>query len=182
MHKALVAALAVFTLIIAGGPAAAEPAAASSSASPEAFMRDLLRRLTTTDSSASWVTHRPARMVDPGFQRLQDDNGHLAQSSGFGEDLDSDPVCECQDYGGSYTMTSLTRRGSEFADARIRQGGEPVNDYTIVLRLAGGIWRIYDVIDSEGSTRAMLTRHNACMRASHNEAVITRCFAGHHGA
>jgi hypothetical protein len=48
--------------------------------------------------------------------------------------------------------------------------------YTLVLRLSGARWLISDVSDSHGSLRAQLIRHNACMRAHHTDAAITRCF------
>ena len=124
-------------------------------------------------NTASWVNAKAGADVDPSFQKLMDDNGRLAQGIDL---LDADPVCQCQDSGGHYRLLSVTPNGAT-TNARIGlDGGSP---YTLVLRQSGARWLIYDVIESAGSLRAQLVRHNACMRANHNDAASTRCFAGH---
>jgi hypothetical protein len=150
---------------------AASPAAFAAAApqTARAFAQQLVQRMNTD----SWVKAKSTRDVDPSFQRLMDENDRLAQGIDL---LDADPVCQCQDSGGHYRLLSVTPNGA-VTNARI--GLDDGSPYTLVLRQSGARWLIYDVIDSDGSLRAQLTRHNACMRANHTDAALTRCFGGH---
>ena len=150
---------------------------------PDATAQALVRRL-NGPGHGGWVSGSHVAATDPAFTRLMDDNGRLAGAGGGGPDLDYDPVCQCQDTGGHFVMTALTRRG-DFADMHMRLGGgagavDPPINYTIVLRWMGNAWRIYDVVETaNGSIRARMTRHNACLRAPHTDASLERCFGGH---
>ena len=172
--------------LAAGAPAmAAEQNARPVAAvgSPEAFAQRLLRQLNGT-GAGGWVASNHTRQVDPTFARLMSENGRLAGSRYDGVDLDYDPICQCQDEGGRHVMTALTRTAADTAQIAIRQGGgagqaEPAAHYQIVLKLSGGVWRIFDVIEpTDGSVRARLIRHNACMATRRGSAAIDRCFAG----
>lgn len=154
---------ALILALLAASPAAVAAAAPQTA---QAFAERLLQRMNTD----SWVTASSNREVDPAFQRLMDENGRLAQGVDL---LDADPVCQCQDSGGHYRLLSVTPNGAT-TNARISvDRGAP---YTLVLRPSGARWLISDVIDLHGSLRAQLIRHNACMRAHHTDAEITRCF------
>lgn len=161
------------------------PPAASRAAvpAPDATAQALVRRLNGA-GHGGWVSGSHVAATDPAFTRLMDDNGRLAGQGGGGPDLDYDPVCQCQDTGGHFVLTALTRRG-DLADMHIRLGGgagavDPPINYTIVLRWMGNAWRIYDVVETtDGSIRTRMTRHNACLRAPHTDASLERCFAGH---
>jgi hypothetical protein len=149
---------------------AVSPAALAASApqTAQAFAQRLVQRMNTD----RWVKAGGARDIDPSFQRLMDENDRLAQGVDL---LDADPVCQCQDSGGRYRLLSVTPNG---AMTNVRIGLDQGAPYTVVLRQSDARWLIFDVIDSDGSLRAQLMRHNACMRAHHTDAAMTRCFAG----
>jgi hypothetical protein len=101
------------------------------------------------------------------------ENGRLADGIDL---MDADPLCQCQDTGGHYTLSSLAQRGSDNASMRITSANGPV---TAILKRTTGVWRVYDVVDAAGSFRARLIRHNSCMRTYHQPAERERCFADH---
>jgi hypothetical protein len=115
--------------------------------------------------------------VDPAYERLLDENHTLAGDRLGRDDFHADPICQCFEEGGRYSLVSLTAQG-ERAQARIRlRGGEAPGIYTLVLeRTDRGGWRIRDALNGGGSTRATAERHNACLRRLHGEAAILRCF------
>jgi hypothetical protein len=174
---------AIIAFLFGAGLAVGALAAHPQSGNAQAFARDLVRRLNAT-SEHGWDNPRHSD-TDPGFQRLMDDNGRLAGTNYGGVDLDYDPVCQCQDTGGHFTLVALTPRGSDMAVMRVRitpdaPSTEPPVSYSIVLKRGAGRWRIWDVVETrDGSIRGRLIRHNACLRASRNAAVIDRCFGGH---
>jgi hypothetical protein len=154
---------------------------------PAAFAQRIVRLY---DSKGRWWREQTAAsdeayrarvfeaFYDPEFSRLIKDNRTLASRRWGGEDMEDDPVCQCQDDPGGIRVTSVRQRQGDFADvsARVECAETPgCGSYVIVLRRIGRLWKIHDVIDSAGSRRAWLTRHNACMRSSLSEAVIRRC-------
>jgi hypothetical protein len=173
-----IALILVGVALLATGPALARPSAAGS---PRAFAQRLLHQLNSTGGD-SWVTQHVAGETDPSFQALIDENGALAQRHYGGVDQDYDPVCQCQDYGGLFTLVSLTRQGADTANLRIRISSHlPTSDpptlYTVQIKRIAGAWRIYDVLEGHGSVRQRLIHHNACMREGRDAAAIDRCFA-----
>jgi hypothetical protein len=172
-------ALAILALAAPTAAFAATPAAppAPSVAAPPASIaaaRTTVLRLIAKMNTTAWVSARTPQGIDPSLQRLEDDNSHLAD----GVDLmDADPVCQCQDSGGHYHLVSLTPAGADMANARIAQDGS--DPYTLVYHRVGAKWLIYNILDDDGDFRAALTKHNACMRAHHDDDSIQRCFDGH---
>ena len=167
------AGLAALCLLTAAPETAcARPATGrGSAASPElqAFVSRVVRQLNGAGEA-------PESDVDPVFSRLFGDNVDLAGERLHGYDFRNDPVCQCFESGNDhYTLVSLTQRSPTSAEARIRYGS-PASAYTLVLEHFSRHWRIRDALTVTGSNRAILTRHNACMRASHDEAQIRRCF------
>jgi hypothetical protein len=152
--------------------ARAAPSAGDGSA--RAFVERVVRSLNVTSNGPSdWVHLSAHGGYDPSFSALMAENGRLAQ----GVDLvDADPLCACQDTGGHYSLTALSQTGPNDASAHIAGGGEPV---TAILKRTAGAWHVYDVVDAQGSFRAQLIAHNACMRKFKQDAAIARCFAGH---
>jgi hypothetical protein len=143
---------------------------AEDAASAKAFAEQLVRRLNSSGADA-WVESRGSRTrhVDPSFTALMDDNSRLADGIDL---MDADPICQCQDSGGRYQLLSVTADGDE-AHVRIYLNH---GSYTLVLRRTGVGWRVYDAVDSTGSFRTLLEHHNACMRAHHSPAAVSRCF------
>jgi hypothetical protein len=113
-----------------------------------------------------------AQFFDPSFEALQDENGRLAGKAG-NADLDYDPVCQCQDSGGAYHYVSGAVATGGLFNAAVADAD---THWTLVLKPVAGSWRVYDVVDSQGSIRAMLTRHNACMRKYTTDADLVKCF------
>ena len=155
---------------------------------PEGFARRLVRlyaphgRWWSDKSPASDAAYRAkvyAEFYDPEFEKLIDDNGALASKRMDGPDLDSDPVCQCQDDPGGLKIKSVSRRTAMAADVTLfmpcDKGADQCGLYTIVLKRIAGTWKIHDVIDSQGSIRAMLIRHNSCLRARLSDAALDRC-------
>jgi hypothetical protein len=113
-----------------------------------------------------------AQYFDASFEALQDENGRLAGKNGDA-DLDYDPVCQCQDSGGAYRYVSGAAGAGGMFNAAVADAD---THWTLVLQPVAGSWRVYDVIDSQGSIRAMLLRHNACMRKYTTDADLVKCF------
>ena len=155
---------------------------------PEGFARRIVQlyapngRWWSDKSPASADAYRAkvyGEFYDRVFAKLMDDNGALASKRFGGVDLDSDPVCQCQDDPGGLRIKSVTGRTAIAADVSMimpcDKGSNQCGLYTIVIRRIAGAWKIYDVVDSLGSNRSMLTRHNACLRARLSEAAMDRC-------
>jgi hypothetical protein len=112
---------------------------------------------------------------DPSFAKLMDDNSTLAAKQGDA-DLDYDPICQCQDSGGTYRYVSGAAAPGGLFHARI--AGVGGQSWTIVLTPSASGWRIYDVIDQTGDLRAWLAQHNACMRRFTKDAPLLACEKG----
>ena len=126
-------------------------------------------------AAANAYTNRVyAAFYDPGFVKVMNDNDTLASAKGAGEDLDYDPVCQCQDSGGVYRYVSGTQNGA-FFDARVTDNAADQSPWTLVLTRTKTGWRIWDVVDSTGSLRTWLTKHNACLRAAKTEKQAAAC-------
>jgi hypothetical protein len=100
-----------------------------------------------------------------------DDNSKLAAKNGDA-DLDYDPVCQCQDSGGTYRYVSGKAAPGGRFEARVKDASQT---WTIVLTPSAGSWRIYNVIDQSGDLRVWLAQHNACMRRFTKDADLLRC-------
>jgi hypothetical protein len=117
-----------------------------------------------------------ASFYDPAFVKLMDDNTTLANAKNAGEDLDYDPVCQCQDLGAVYRYVSGAPKGG-FFDAKVTDSAVDQTPWTLVLQKARTGWRLYDVVDTSGSVRTRLTHHNACLRKAKTEAQAEDCIA-----
>ena len=134
---------------------------------------------TSPDDAEMNRVHR--EYYDPSFVALIDDNGALASQKAGGVDLDDDPVCGgCQDGPDKLRVMSIDQKGPDRADLHMTGpdcDAKPpeCERYVIVIRRLSGRWAIYDVVDTNGSVRDMLTRHNLCLRRSHSEAEAGTC-------
>ena len=165
-----------------GGLVAAVLVAGTVSAAPTETPKHFITRLFALYATNSPWWNAPqdspagkrlqAQFYDPTFTRLMDDNSTLASKSGD-EDLDYDPVCQCQDSGATYHYLSGAPAGGALFNAKVDDNGTA--PWTIVLTSASGSWRVWDVVDSTGSIRARLTRDNACMRRYTDDASLIRC-------
>ena len=117
-----------------------------------------------------------ADFYDPTFVKLMNDNDTLAAKKGGGEDLDYDPVCQCQDSGGVYRYVSGQAKGG-FFDAVVADNAADQKPWTLVLKKTAAGWRIYDVVDTTGSLRTWLGKHNACLRAARTEKQGEACIS-----
>jgi hypothetical protein len=117
-----------------------------------------------------------ADFYDPAFVKLMNDNGALAGAKGGGVDLDYDPVCQCQDSGAVYRYVSGAPKGA-FFDAKVTDNDAQQQPWTLVLEKTPAGWRLYDVVDTTGSVRTWLARHNACLRAAKTEKQAGACIS-----
>ncbi len=132
--------------------------------------------LTTSKSGSAYQKKVYAYFYDPTFVKLMNDNDTLAAAKGGGEDLDYDPVCQCQDSGGAYRYLSGHARGL-FFDAKVTDNGQGQKPWTLVLAKTPAGWRIWDVVDTTGSLRTWLGKHNACLRAAKTEKQGEACIS-----
>jgi hypothetical protein len=155
----------------AGNSTAANSAAATPAAGPApAYVTALLAVLNST--------HPDKYAQDPSFAKLITENGRLAGQSGAGVDLDSDPVCQCQDSGGHYVYVSGAAEADGSFDAKLQDTAETDSaPWTVVLKQENGAWVVYNVIDAAGDNRVWLARHNDCMRRIHgSDDALLKCF------
>jgi hypothetical protein len=122
-------------------------------------------------------SHPDKYAEDPSFAKLITENGRLAGQSGAGVDLDSDPVCQCQDSGGHHVYVSGATEADGSFDAKIQDTVESDGPpWTVVLKQENGAWKVYNVIDADGDNRVWLARHNGCMRKYTTDADLVKCF------
>ncbi len=171
-HSALIATSVVLVWCLLTSPAQSVPNSSGGSAQP--FAQRLLRSLNETSGGpGDWQHLSRHGGYDPSFIHLMNENGRLADGIDL---MEADPLCQCQDTGGHYTLKSLAQRDADNASMGITGAYGPV---TAILRRTTGVWRVYDVVDASGSFRARLIRHNTCMRTHHDPTEWTRCFAEH---
>lgn len=159
--------------------------AAAPSAGPGETPAHFVQRLSATyrDGSPRWASDQKAQAVyqnrvyadfyDPTFVKVV--NSKV---------LAVDPVCQCtgdESSGNTYSYVSGQAKGA-FFDAKVRgdvQGGAPT-PWTLVLSKTAAGWRIYDVINQDGSSaRTQVTRYSACLRAAKTQKAKGAC-AGEH--
>ncbi len=122
-----------------------------------------------------------AQLFEPHFNALIDENSDLAGKRGDA-DLDVDPLCQCQDGPDTLVIKSITPQGADSAELHMAgpdcgQGSSECDDYVIVIHRNEGQWRVADVTTKdEGSLRAMLERHNNCMRTVQDDAALAACW------
>jgi ribosomal protein S28E/S33 len=135
---------------------------ASGDASPRAFL-------------ASLYAHYPVKPGAPAFDPTGSNAVDVFDRStvaliradlrhsrgGVGVSNDSDPLCDCQDDGGmtAVEIGSIAKTGDAAAVAHVRlRFASTARDVRIVLRKAGGHWRIHDIGSSNRpSLRSAIT-------------------------
>ena len=187
IHRSVCGGLAALALIFALTPSVVA-AAAPANETPAQFVTRLFAIYKTGGSwwktwpdtaagrraQAAYQKAIYAEFYDPGFVKLMNDNGALAGAKGGGEDLDYDPVCQCQDSGGHYSYVSGAQKGAYF-DAVMKVDNDA--PWTLVLTKTPAGWRVYDVLDTTGDLRVWLGKHNACMRAAKTEKSGEACIS-----
>ena len=145
-------ALAV-VLALAFGPVAL----AASADTPEALMRKIMASYRESAKEPNALIGQ--KYFDPALTKLDEDNSKLMDGVDV---LDADPVCGCQDMGGTYKWS-----GHSVGDRWIAtvSNSDVKGSWQVIWKKIGGRWRIYDVTDDRGSIRGLLERHNACARA-----------------
>jgi hypothetical protein len=126
---------------------------------------------------AAFIAAYNADVYDPDFLKLIEDNGALASQKIDGPDLDYDVLCQCQDGGATYRYASGHPDGARF-DAVVKSNDKSQAPWTLVLVDTPKGWRVYDVLDSTGDVRAMLTQHNACLRVAETQTQAQKCLPG----
>jgi hypothetical protein len=124
---------------------------------PEALMRTIMASYKETAKSPHAMIGQ--KYFDPALTKLDQDNSKLMDGVDV---LDADPVCGCQDVGGTYTWS-----GHSVGDRWVAtvSNSDVKGSWQVIWKKIGGRWRIYDVTDERGSIRGLLERHNACARA-----------------
>jgi hypothetical protein len=146
-----------FTALAVGLALAFGPVALAASAdTPEALMHKIMASYKETAKSPNAMIGQ--KYFDPALTKLDQDNSKLMDGVDV---LDADPVCGCQDVGGTYTWS-----GKSVGDRWIATVGnaEVKGTWQVIWKKIGGRWRIYDVTDERGSIRGLLERHNKCAR------------------
>lgn len=177
------------TSAAAASSAASEPTSQTGE-TPKAFVN---RLLTPYQPNGQWwaSTNTPAQdkaqkafqtayyadFYDPDFEKLIDDNGALASKKADGPDMDYDPLCQCQDAGAIYSYVSGHADGAHY-DVSVTSNDKEQGTWTLVLVDTPKSWRVWNVIDTTGDVRAMLTRHNACLRAAKTQDEGGKCLQG----
>jgi hypothetical protein len=174
------AALAALSLGLVATIAQAQPGTVVQA---RAYGANIVRRMNDTGPN-TWTAGNNSGELFPDLSVLLSDNGRLAGANYGGPDYEGDAVCQCQEGGKRYTLTDVVQIPDGYglrvrADSSFANGTHETQRYTVVVRAWRGRMRVYDVVTSEGSTRSMLVRHNACLRASHDAAAIDRCFGRH---
>ncbi len=184
MRKLILAAFALVLALVAWQPAAAQyrDTTRVNGLTAGDYGRNLMRRLNDTGPNA-WAGATNETEYHPSFVTMINENGRLAGRNYGGPDYEGDPVCQCQDGGAEYQVISANQAGSRFFHLRFGRSSRFANghvdrtEYTVVITPYRGHWRVWDVVTREGSTRMLLTRHNACLRAAGGAQAIDRCFA-----
>jgi len=114
-----------------------------------------------------------AAFYDPSFSGLI--NRMDTVSAKWGDVfLDYDPVCQCQDSGGVYAVVSTNPRNAKLVDVRVREQNDKT-EWTLVLTRGAGGWAVFDVVDSTGSLRALLSRQVACLEHARTQDQESHC-------
>jgi len=159
----LFAAMTLIAMAMIGSEAYGQSAAPAAHETPAAFVHRLFLQYRT----AAGMDAVNKKFVDPSFAGLMKENAELFGAEGEA-DLDYDPICQCQDIGGGYVLVDgkpTDDGGGYVAHMRYGKGKDQV-DWQLVLKPIGGAWKVYDVIDQSGSVRALLTKHDECVKAA----------------
>jgi hypothetical protein len=164
----------------AATPASSAPAQPASAAgeTPAAFVTRLLapyqpngREWANTGTEAAdqaqeaWQQSYDSEFYDPDFLKIINDNAMLAADKSGGMDIDYDPLCQCQGAGPTFSVVSARADGARY-DVVVKSDEKEQGTWTFVLVPSRPTWRVWDVLQPTGSMRAMLTQHNACLRAA----------------
>ena len=133
------------------------PVAMAAADTPEALMKKIMASYRETAKSPNAMIGQ--NYFDPALTKLDQDNSKLMDGVDV---LDADPVCGCQDVGGTYKWSGR----SEGADRWVAtiSNADVKGSWQVIWKKMGGRWRIYDVTDERGSIRGLLERHNKCAR------------------
>jgi hypothetical protein len=152
--KTAIFATAAAGLLLAFGSAATAAGAADT---PEALMRKIMASYKVTAKGSNAMIGE--KYFDPALTKLDQDNSKLMDGVDV---LDSDPVCGCQDVGGTYRWSGHSQGAGWIATV---SDSEAKGSWQVVWEKIGGRWLIYDVIEpDQGSIRGLLERHNKCAR------------------
>jgi hypothetical protein len=108
-----------------------------------------------------------------GFWRLVEENGRLADGVDV---MDADPVCQCQDSGRAFQVKTVRAEPRRQVFRVLDPKDRTTKPWLVDMRLIGGKWRVWDVVDDRGSVRALLVSHNRCMRERKAKGLdVDRC-------
>jgi len=114
-----------------------------------------------------------AAFYDPSFSGLLNRMDRVSEKWGDSF-LDYDPVCQCQDSGGVYTVVSTTPGTGKLINVRLKEQHDKA-EWTLVLTNGGSGWALFDVIDSTGSLRGLLSRQVACLERARTQDQEAHC-------
>ncbi|HWE44594.1 MAG TPA: hypothetical protein VG407_01085 [Caulobacteraceae bacterium] len=145
-------------VVLAFAPAAlAAMAPTSAGDTPEPLMRKIMASYRDSAKGSSAAIGQ--NYFDPALTKLDRDNGRLFDGVDV---LDGDPVCQCQDVGGTYKWTGHSEGRDRWVAVVSRS--DMKTPWQVIWKRIGNRWGIYDVIDETGSIRGLLERHNRCAR------------------
>jgi hypothetical protein len=170
-----VANVTVTSIVAPPPPLTAAPTGPDADAA-KAFLDGLYTHYKSNSTSSKWapMDANAREVFDPGLAKLLADDTKALSGQGVG-DIDSDWLCDCQDWGAltaTVTVTSVSpseaKAVATMKDSQVSDDGVQRRDTFDLVKTPAG-WRIHDMgTHDEPSLRAVLTKEIAELKAEKN--------------
>jgi hypothetical protein len=132
-------------LLLAAAPSWAAPAAAPTAASAEQFLRGLYAQYKPHGKPVAFDYPDAKAIVDPAMLKLIKRDHDMAK--GEVGAIDSDPICNCQDWGTLQVVSlkvTMSGAAAATADVTFKDLGDTQKMH-FSLVVVDGAWRIHDI-------------------------------------